>query len=163
MPAVKIKNLPEKPEIPPPPGVSKFSKAHAMSQAVVLSQYDRATNIFTNGPAHGFTSNTYFAGDDPRKARGEKPSTIKQVLNKVHREDAPPAVVTAFQKYWPGIKRMTMKEAWLRIVYMEAIGGAPWATQFIANRTEGLVGTGSGEDNKGSILAAINKELQHPV
>jgi hypothetical protein len=163
MPAVKIKNLPEKPEIPPPPGVSKFSKAHANATAVILSQYRNDDNIFTNGPARGFTSNTHFAGDDPHKLAGEKSLTIKQILNRVHNEDAPPAVVTAFQKYWPGIKRMTMKEAWLRIVYMEAIGGAPWATQFIANRTEGLVGTGYGEDNKGSILAAINKELQHPV
>lgn len=158
MPAEKIKNLSEMietPEKPPPPGESEFSKAHADRLISPVYHNRFGGTLFTNESA--------LAGSDPLKAAGEKPLTIKQILNKVHNELAPPMVVKAFQKYWPGIKKMTMKEAWLRIVYMEAIGGAPWATTFIANRTEGLVDANTGTDNRGSILEAIQTDMDNPV
>lgn len=158
MPAVKIKNLPEvykTTKKPPPPGNTEFSKAHAdtIIGKVYQERYCGAS----------FTDENPFAGSDPLKAAGERPLTIKQTLNRIHKELAPPMVIKAFQKYWPGIKKMTMKEAWLRIVYMEAIGGAPWATTFIANRTEGLVDANTGTDNRGSILEAIQIDMNNPV
>jgi hypothetical protein len=158
MPAEKIKNLPETyvtPDKPPPPGTSKFSKEHAENSIPPVYHNRFGGTLFLNGKG--------LEGKDPLSLAGEKPLTIKQTLNRIHKELAPPMVVKAFQKYWPGIKKMTMKEAWLRIVYMEAIGGAPWATTFIANRTEGLVDANTGADNRGSILEAIQVDMDNPV
>lgn len=89
--------------------------------------------------------------------------TIKDILNRIHDEDAPAELLTAFRLYWPHMKKMTMKEAWLRVVYMEAIGGQPWASMFIAERSEGKVSEGGLANSKGAILNAVDELMKNPV
>jgi hypothetical protein len=110
-------------------------------------------------------------GIDPRRndavdvviKRREK--SIRTLIRKLHDEICPPELITAFRVYWPNLNpRMTMKEAWLRVVYMEAIGGKPWASYFIAERDEGRVQeSGHGGEGKGMILEAISGMMQDPV
>jgi hypothetical protein len=110
-------------------------------------------------------------GIDPRrydpdaikiKARAH---SIRTIIRKLHSEVCPPLLITAFRVYWPNLDmRMTMKEAWLRVVYMEAISGKPWASYFMAERDEGRVPeSGHGGDDKGLILEAIHGMLKDPV
>jgi hypothetical protein len=94
---------------------------------------------------------------------GKQRTSIRAILTKIHDDYAPDVLLTVFKQYWPNLKKITMKEAWLRIVYLEAIQGSPWATTFIANRTEGAVETGGLLEDKGTILSAIDRELQNPV
>ena len=95
--------------------------------------------------------------------KNRKAKSIKQMINQLHAEPAPQVIMQTFQRYWPHIKHMTMKEAWLRVIYLEALSGQPWATNFIAYRTEGNVDNKADTDNKGSILAAIDEALRKPV
>lgn len=154
MPAVKIKNLPKpvrkgdtRPkELPfkdvtpaPPPGTSE--------------QHRLLSDLSYKNPAR-------YDIDD---MKNRKTNSIKQTLNMLHSEPAPAVIMQTFQKYWPHIKSMTMKEAWMRVIYLEALSGQPWATNFIAYRTEGPVDSKADTDNKGSILAAIEEELRKPV
>jgi hypothetical protein len=46
---------------------------------------------------------------------------------------------------------------------MEAISGQPWASEFIANRTEGKVVEGGITNDKGTILQALEQQLEHPI
>jgi hypothetical protein len=98
-------------------------------------------------------------GDKPR-GTGHKLSeyyTIRKMLNNIADEVCPPEMLTVFRTYWPKICIMTMKEAWLRTVYVAAIGGNESAWYFIADRTEGKVREGSLENGKGLILETIDK------
>jgi hypothetical protein len=89
--------------------------------------------------------------------------SIKSFLVNMHDEEATGEILTAFRHYWPSIKGMTMREAWLRIVYMEAIAGQPWASMFIADRSEGKVGEGGLANDKGTILNSIEQMLDNPI
>jgi nitric oxide synthase oxygenase domain/subunit len=94
-------------------------------------------------------------------ARGRN---IRTMLRKIHDEECPGSLLTAFRVYWPRMRAMTMKEAWLRVVYMEAIAGHPWASYFIADHDEGRVADqGHGGENQGIILEAIEKMMENPV
>lgn len=124
------------------------------------NQYDpafkrlRTEKVYNNGQIYG----------KPRGIYSHVVSTsIKSLLNKIHNEPAPVIILTAFRTYWPDIQSMTMKEAWLRIVYMEAIAGQPWASSFLAYRSEGNMDSSGLEANKGAILAAITSEMDNPV
>jgi hypothetical protein len=93
----------------------------------------------------------------------KKHTSIKSFLSEMHDEECSGEVLTAFRHYFPKIKRMTMREAWLRIVYMEAIAAHPWASMFIADRSEGKVGEGGIANDKGTILAAVEQMLNNPI
>lgn len=95
--------------------------------------------------------------------RATNSRSIKNVLDGIHDEPAPAELLTAFRKYWPGIRQMSMKEAWLRTVYMEAVAGQPWASFFVADRTEGKIGEGGLSNGKGKILEAIDTMMDQPV
>jgi len=101
---------------------------------------------------------------NPRGANNSRAHfTIRDYLNKISDEDCPGELLTVYRKFWPTVVSMTMKEAWLRITYMEAIGGNPSAWYFIADRLEGKVTeTGIG-NNKGLILSAIDQMIENPV
>jgi hypothetical protein len=92
-----------------------------------------------------------------------KHRSIKNFLVELHDEECSGEILTAFRHYFPKIKRMTMREAWLRIVYMEAIAAHPWASMFIADRSEGKVGEGGIANDKGTILAAVEQMLENPI
>jgi len=90
-------------------------------------------------------------------------ANIKSIIRSIHNEVCPEALLTAFRLYWPHLKIITMREAWIRVVYMEAIQGQPWASYFIADRDEGKVSEVGMPNNKGTILEALEKEMENPV
>ena len=90
-------------------------------------------------------------------------ANIKSIIREIHTEICPEALLTAFRLYWPHLKVITMREAWIRVVYMEAIQGQPWASYFIADRDEGKVSEIGMPNNKGTILEALDKEMENPV
>jgi hypothetical protein len=92
-----------------------------------------------------------------------KHRSIKSFLNELHDEECSGEVLTAFRHYFPKLRKMTMREAWLRVVYMEAIAAQPWASMFVADRSEGKVGEGGMANDKGTILGAIEKMLDNPI
>jgi hypothetical protein len=99
----------------------------------------------------------------PGAEKRSNSKSIRSLLNKIHQEYCPQVLLTVFKQYWPDITKITMKEAWLRIVFLEALSGQPWATQFIANRTEGAVETSGLAEDRGTILSAIDKDVNNPV
>lgn len=116
------------------------------------------------GEVHSF--NVLGTGADHASAgpANSRNADIRHILKRISNERAPDVLLTAFKLYWPGIQFMTMREAWLRVVYMEAIQGQAWASYFIADRMEGKVAESGGLSNsKGAILDAIDKEMQNPV
>jgi hypothetical protein len=92
-----------------------------------------------------------------------KHRSIKNFLLELHDEECSGEILTAFRHYFPKLRKMTMREAWLRVVYMEAIAAAPWASMFIADRSEGKVGEGGIANDKGTILSSIEQMLNNPV
>jgi len=109
-------------------------------------------------------------GLDPRRSDSidlqirKRGHNIRTIIRKIHDENCPQILITAFKCYWPGIVKMTMKEAWLRIIYMEAIAGKPWASFFLAERDEGRIAeAGHSGENKGMILEALDKMMENPV
>ena len=69
-------------------------------------------------------------------------TSIADILRKIGDEEIPSElsgqVRTLFRSIdSEGLKEMKMTEGLLRLVYMYAIRGKPWAVQFIADRTEG--------------------------
>lgn len=85
---------------------------------------------------------------------------IPDILRKLGEEDAPQCVSDELRKTFRRIGTINMREAYLRVVYLEAIAGEEWAARFIAERTEGKVKDGVGIDNKGAILDAIDKMIE---
>jgi hypothetical protein len=105
-------------------------------------------------------------GQQPPQANNpgsKKFRSIKAFLNELHDEEATPELISVFRQYWPHMKNMTMREAWLRVVYLEAIAGQPWASLFVADRTEGKVGEGGISSDKGTILKSIENMMENPI
>ena len=102
------------------------------------------------------TGNKPYKNSEPPK----RYNSIKAFFNDLHDQEATGELLTAFRRYWPDMRRMTMREAWLRVVYLEAIAGEPWASNFIADRTEGRITEGGSANDKGSILRAIEEEME---
>ena len=99
-------------------------------------------------------------GCDPRSPNGSRKIpyySIRKFLNTISDDICPDELIRAFRMYWPSIKKLTMKEAWLRSVYIQAISGNMSATYFIADRMEGKVPEGNTDNGKGTILEAIDK------
>jgi hypothetical protein len=73
--------------------------------------------------------------------RPPKVKSIPDILQKVGKEKIEShRLLSHIANYFPGIaKDLTFQEAVLRLVYAYAIEGAPWAVQYIAERTEGKV------------------------
>lgn len=154
MPALKIKNLPvpiRKEDTRP----KRLPRQKGPAPLVPgTSQQDKINRDYS------YKNPVEYDVDD---VKNRKVRSIKQTLNMLHSEPAPEIILQTFKKYWPQIKTMTMKEAWLRVIYLEALSGQPWASNFIAYRTEGSVDNHADTDNKGAILAAIDEELKKPV
>jgi hypothetical protein len=93
----------------------------------------------------------------------KRTANIKSIIRDIHNEICPEQLLTAFRLYWPHLKVITMREAWIRVVYMEAIQGQPWASYFIADRDEGKVSEVGMPNNRGSILEAFDQEMKNPV
>jgi len=92
--------------------------------------------------------------------RPPKAFFIPDILKKIGEEWCPIVIAGELRKTFPMIGTISTREAWLRVVYLEAIGGEEWASKFIADRTEGKIREASPSDNKGAILDGIDKLLE---
>ena len=69
-------------------------------------------------------------------------TSIADILRKIGEEEIPAELSSQVQSLFGSLdsnelKDMKMTEGLLRLVFMYAIRGKPWAVQFIADRTEG--------------------------
>jgi len=99
---------------------------------------------------------TYTPTGKLRTDRGKRKSIGKMLLE-LGDEVCPPELMTYYRKTFPCVGNLTMREAWLRVIYMEALSGQSWASYFIAERTEGRVTEGVKDDSKGLLLDAIDE------
>lgn len=83
-------------------------------------------------------------------------------MAKIGNEFIPPEMYEYFRNTFPNVPfKITFKEAWLRIVFMEALAGRDWACNFIADRLEGRVkDQNSTEEGKALLLSAIDRMVK---
>ena len=74
--------------------------------------------------------------------RPPKVRTISDILGKIGLEEINEEAINTMKNFFPNVRlddTMSYMEAVLRMAFIYALQGKPWAIQFIAERTEGKV------------------------